>query len=845
MAAEFNNFINRVFIPALFQQLDTAFPEMGFIRKGNDWHSPLKKDGTQPRRPNKAKTVIKGKAPYLVFEGGEAPEEIVKWIKRRYGFATAYEAVKAIGDKIGIIPPHFDSDAYKGYLRRVEAYCEAATEMQAALFSDRGTNVLRQLTDGRGYTIDEIRQMGLGYIDSDIAAKYRELVFLPRGVEKFNQIVIPYYSEGRIEGFKFRATSDEASTKYINSRFSKSQALFGLTAVPMKGALRDERQVILVDGELKALYMTVKGFDNVVSGAGSAGSLISEAQITQAKAKGIRHVILIADNESSAKERENEARKIEESLRMLNRGGLSGYVVYLPHEDLSRKEDVEDYLHAHGAEELRKLVSDPENGAAFRTRLLFAGYESKALKDGSLSAIHLKDLYADLFRLMSEYSGPDLAFIESMAKECLGGNSPEWIEVIRQGAEAANEQRIAQRKEAAARTIAQRVSTAVRNGDIEGVLTASADAQRIISEAQSDKFSSLFYPRKWYDTVARLQHRKMGVDTLYKFIRGRETDILTLPSGALSIIAAPTNHGKSTMLQNLALQSAMDSSSDGAVLYFTFEEDTENVCVQFLSKVIGCPISRDNKRSIKSYYLGHPQYITDMASFKKGETQMSQLIESGKLWIYGTEEVNGITLDAITPLCQMVRQASKSINRGIDAVFMDYVQLITPDEKGQMRAAELKEICVRLKNLAVELSVPIVLAAQFNREAASPYELDAQLLGESGDIERSAALIVGMWNTGKSPMAKSRFPADSKVYQSGSNGLRITFDTSHPRIYARIIKSRGEATGGEALLECDLNVGVIQPNTTRAEITRLRASETHDLAQSDARNAEKDGFMPF
>lgn len=834
MATSFNDFINSEFIPRLYDSLNTAFPEMQFTRREDKWCSPLKKDGTRPKTPNNAKTVVKERSPFVILEGGEQPEEIVKWIVQRYGYKDAYEAVKAVGEKIGITPPEFNSEKYDAYRKRIEAYQAAADEMQRALFTPEAAPILAQLTEGRGYTPKEVKEMGLGYINAEIANKYREKFFLPIGAEYYNQIVFPYISAGKIEGFKFRATSKNARAKYLNSRFSKSLVLFGLSAIPRSGDTMKDRLIILVDGELKALYMSVKGFNNVVSGAGSDNVIISDEQIKQAKQKGVRHVVIIADNESSEDERENEAKKVDKTLQMLNRAGLSGYVVYLPQEDLNRKEDVEDFLRKYGVEQLRQYVNAPVNGAAYRTRRIFEKYALEQGQNTELTHIQTNKLYGEIFALMSEYSGTDIAFIQSTANSILGQNAPEWLEVITRGAEAAKEQQQQQRKEAAARKLSADVAAAVESGDINAALARAAQAQQILADDKAAEFAPMFAPRRWSDTTDKLKQRKIGIETLYKFKRGNETDLLTLPNGALTIIAAPTNHGKSTMLQNLALQAAEDPQLQGAILYLTFEEDAESVSVQFLSKIIGKAISRDNKRSIKSYYHGKGQFITDREAFAAGENKMQQLIESGKLWINGTEAINGVSVDVLTPLKRLITQATKEIARGVSAVFIDYVQLIQPDERIKNRAEELKIICTELKNLAVRLGLPIILAAQFSREGSkSPYELEAESLGEGGDIERAASVIVGLWNTSKKPRQNSKYPETDKIWSDPTRQLQITFDPNNPKIYLRLLKSRGEATGGEALLNCDLNVGIINTNITRREIEQLHAADVPKPTQEE------------
>ena len=70
------------------------------------------------------------------------------------------------------------------------------------------------------------------------------------------------------------------------------------------------------------------------------------------------------------------------------------------------------------------------------------------------------------------------------------------------------------------------------------------------------------------------------------------------------------------------------------------------------------------------------------------------------------------------------------------------------------RQEELKQICLLLKDCAVETGLPILIAAQFNRTVQSPPEMIAQAIGEAGDIERISALILG-FGTGNSAQEKT------------------------------------------------------------------------------------------
>jgi replicative DNA helicase len=61
-------------------------------------------------------------------------------------------------------------------------------------------------------------------------------------------------------------------------------------------------------------------------------------------------------------------------------------------------------------------------------------------------------------------------------------------------------------------------------------------------------------------------------------------------------------------------------------------------------------------------------------------------------------------------------------NHGVMLIAVDYLQLITPGLRGETREREVSEIVRRLKALALDLAVPVVVAAQFNRDPAGGQE---------------------------------------------------------------------------------------------------------------------------
>lgn len=833
-----NDYIDNILIPNLFEKIDLVFRKLEFKRKGEKWVSHLKKDGTQPKERSGEKTVVRSKFPYLIIENGEEPENIIKFAQRYFG-KSCNDTIDIIAETIGVEKyKKIDEAKLKEWIEKQEKLMSAVKEMQQALFSEEAKHVLSQLKDGRGYTHDEIKQMGLGYINAALEKKYKsQKIFIPNGVGETHQIVIPYISEGKVEGLKFRKTKAESpKSKYINNPgLKKSDYLFGLSAIKY-GQTKKENTIILLDGELKALYMSIKGFENVVSGAGSGKEIITKEQLQRAKLKGVRHIVIIADNESTETGRETEKNKIIETLKLINKYGIFSYVVYLPQDDVNKKEDVEDFIQKHGVEKLKWYIENAIQGEAFRAYRILDKYSER------VTAKQQNNLADEFSSLIKEYTNNSIAIdtLNAIWKHDISEDFSDYLErVTEQAKKEAAKQRIISKAD----DLRKRLEDAVKaNDEAEIISSLQKNSETILEEYKASKFVGCFAPRKFSDIEEKLKHRRQGIITKYFLQRGNKkenADAITLPYGALSIIAAPTNHGKSTMLQNLAIDIMRNDSIIGSIIYLTLEEDKESVTSQFLSKLTGEPISRNNKRSIKSFYNKDcAEYFAKgkEQAFERARAEMREKVDSGRIIIEEAETENGIQLDTISNLISYITEATKQLTNGVAAVFIDYIQLIRPDKRTNNRVEDLKVICTLLKNCAVRLNIPIILAAQFSREGSkSPYELEPESLGEGGDIERAAAVIVGLWNTAKKPRQNSKFQeTNNKIWsEQGHPFDKIEFNANEPKIYLRLLKSRGETTGGEALLDCDLNVGIIKPNNKIYVETNNNDWEQDDLGFKD------------
>ena len=96
-----------------------------------------------------------------------------------------------------------------------------------------------------------------------------------------------------------------------------------------------------------------------------------------------------------------------------------------------------------------------------------------------------------------------------------------------------------------------------------------------------------------------------------------------------------------------------------------------------------------------------------------------------------------------------VRQVSVKIRKPIGLVVVDYLQLLTPGQKTkhQSREQEIASFSRDMKRVAKDLSVPVILLSQLNRELEKRPNNRPTLadLRESGAIEQDADLVLGLY----------------------------------------------------------------------------------------------------
>lgn len=303
---------------------------------------------------------------------------------------------------------------------------------------------------------------------------------------------------------------------------------------------------------------------------------------------------------------------------------------------------------------------------------------------------------------------------------------------------------------------------------------------------KATEFSSLLLPIKEDEVRQRLTNKPDSLSSGYT-IGGEE---LLLPSGAITVLSAPTSHGKTTFLINLALNVAQAYPDKEAYL-FSYEEDSDSILMNALNTYLDTSISKNNRTTLKNHFSG-----INKITIEGKDRFFKELIDTKRLNIHYSNYSSETLIDAIRYLYKHAKPG---------AIFIDYIQLLNLPEgkyKTYSRQEEIKQICIALKDIAVETGLPIILGAQFNREVVNQAQLHATKIGEAGDIERIANLIIGFWNNNFKPLVSNGKGGEANYIESkGCNEP----DT----IYATVLKNRGGKVGLDELLSFNGNTGKI------------------------------------
>ena len=192
--------------------------------------------------------------------------------------------------------------------------------------------------------------------------------------------------------------------------------------------------------------------------------------------------------------------------------------------------------------------------------------------------------------------------------------------------------------------------------------------------------------------------------------------------GEMIVIAARPSMGKTSLAMNIAEHISLTQKLPVGV--FSLEMTAESLVMRML-----CSNARVNLRNIREGFMSE-------SDFPK-LTSSAGRISNAPLFI---DDTPGLSI-----LQMRARARRMSQQHGVKLFVVDYLQLLhsTSRRAQDNRQQEISEISSGIKALAKELSVPVIVLSQLNRELEKDKSRKPRLsdLRESGAIEQDADLV--------------------------------------------------------------------------------------------------------
>lgn len=194
----------------------------------------------------------------------------------------------------------------------------------------------------------------------------------------------------------------------------------------------------------------------------------------------------------------------------------------------------------------------------------------------------------------------------------------------------------------------------------------------------------------------------------------------------LVVLAGATGGGKSALAEHVLAEVA---SSGRRVLVASAEMQAWELADRLLSRVSFVPAAAIRDNRVDTAQLHTLGLVADAPVWDR-----AQVIERrGSLHVQRIAQV-----------------ARDEVRKGeLGLIIVDYLQLISAIVQGgekRSRQAEVAAVARGLKNLAMDLSVPVLALSQFNREGMREgEEPELYHLRESGEIEQAANIVLFVW----------------------------------------------------------------------------------------------------
>jgi len=701
-------FYEQEVLPALFERLDSAFPEFGWTRKGRGWTATKrvpgvgKTDGARPGR------VVCNEPFGFLVHGGDA----TSW--------TAYvsegvspqgrdfmEAVRKLADLAGVNASVLDRDPTpeeEARHRRLELLETFVSQARDVLLSEAGKGA-RDYLGERGFKEDDLEDLPFGLYDTSDEVKRRlvDAGFTEDEVKRSGllvdarwtgRLVIPWRnrwsSVSTIAARDVTGAAEEAS-KYLYLKGGKKPPAFGLDEVLRTQEGRD--RLVLVEGLFDTLLLRSRGFPNVAA-LGGDGKLLTAERWTDLREAGVKKVVLVLDNDEPGKEGTFKA--VDNVRNVLN----VPVVAVVDPGELGDAKDPDEFVRTHGVDTFRAVVSKAVPSPVYRARALL---ESVTPASPDLDR---RDAVERVLEYVTSLRGACSELDKEDALRLLAERTGYSWEAL---AELAREHEIRHAKEEAERTLKNALRSAQERLGKEdlGAVVHDVVAACSVVQGRTEDEPSPFSVDRLVELSRRMpKGRPSGwssVDSL---------DVRFNP-GELALLAARTGHAKTTVLVNL-FKNWVFMPGDELLVLYSMEESEERIFHR-LAALVSVDLAGS---SASGRWTANEvrDWLRDPSSRESWPGRnLDEVMERLRSWEDRLLIVHrpGWNVEELADHARRVRGA-----HAVGAVFVDFLQRIAPPPgRYDRRDIEVSLTARTLKALAEDVAAPVLAGAQVNRES--------------------------------------------------------------------------------------------------------------------------------
>ena len=224
-----------------------------------------------------------------------------------------------------------------------------------------------------------------------------------------------------------------------------------------------------------------------------------------------------------------------------------------------------------------------------------------------------------------------------------------------------------------------------------------------------------------YLRIEQLAELKGSIDGVPMGFVDLDNLLTGLHGGELIIVGARPSMGKSAFGLNITGYAGIHAGR--SVAYFSLEMPNDQLAMRLL-----CSDARVDMQAVRHGSLRDEDWVSLASTLGP--------LAASKIYM---DDTSGITPSQLRSRCRRLK-----MERGLDLVVVDYLQLMNADGRVENRQNEVSEISRNLKSIAKELNVPVVALAQLSRAGAQRSDKRPILsdLRDSGAIEQDADVIM-------------------------------------------------------------------------------------------------------